>query len=414
VVHALAVFIHEQRVGTLVQTDGRVALRVDPAWRARPDRFVLSASYEQDGNADPRPCLGLPPFFANLLFEGRLREWVERSEGLGGSPLELLARLGRDLPGAVQLHPVDADFEPVADGADLGGGPSGTPKTGGLRWSLAGVQLKLSLAPAGERFTVPVHGKRGCYIGKFADRVYAGVPEIEHATMSWARACGLRVADTELRSVSDIDELPFEMTDPGEAVLLVRRFDRTVDGAGAVHAEEFAQALNILPADKYRQFGWKHHLRLVEAVCPSDVGEYLRRLIFVILSGNGDAHHKNWGLLYPDGRRAELAPAYDQVATVVWSGADPSLLDTMPYKVQGTARYEALHLAGLCGLLDALRSPTFRDGPDEVARANAREWVRRVIDQQLSHRSVAEERGGAPIRQALDRHHARLPLLRGR
>lgn len=412
---ALSVWVHDQRVGTLSTLHGRTQLRFDPEWRARPDRFVLSAHYEDLGAADPKPCLGLPPYFANLLFEGRLQEWVVASEGLGGGDLSTLARLGRDLPGAVRL---EALADPVAppegevEGGTLAGGPTGQPRAGGLRFSLAGVQLKLSLAAAGARFTLPVHGALGCFIAKFADPTYPGVPEIEHATMAWSRACGLRTAETELRPVSDIDELPFAAPAGAEPALLVRRFDRTADGARPIHAEELAQAMGLLPSEKYRKYGWAHQLALVENLCPADVAEYLRRLLFVILSGNGDAHHKNWGLVYPDGRRPRLAPAYDQVATVVWSGAGSGLEDSLPYKVQGRKRYEELSLGGLCALArDTLRGP-FIDGAAEVAPDALRPWLQRAAQAILDHRPAADRLGGAPIRRALDRHHARMPLLR--
>jgi serine/threonine-protein kinase HipA len=44
----------------------------------------------------------------------------------------------------------------------------------------------------------------------------------------------------------------------------------------------------------------------------------MRRLAFMVLSGNADAHLKNWALLYPDGVNPRLAPVYDVVSTVVY------------------------------------------------------------------------------------------------
>ena len=37
----------------------------------------------------------------------------------------------------------------------------------------------------------------------------------------------------------------------------------------------------------------------------------------IISFRNGDAHLKNWSLIYPDRRRARLSPAYDLVCTAV-------------------------------------------------------------------------------------------------
>ena len=215
-----------------------------------------------------------------------------------------------------------------------------------------------------------------------------------------------------LRPVSDIDELPFAAPAGGEPVLLVRRFDRTADGAHAIHAEELAQVMGLLPSEKYHKYGWAHQLALVANLCPADVAEYLRRLLFVILSGNGDAHHKNWGLVYPDGRRPRLAPAYDQVATVVWSGAGSGLADSLPYKVQGRKRYEELSLGGLCALVRGALHRPFVDGAAEVAPEYLCPWLQRAAQAILDHRPVADRLGGAVLRRALDRHHARMPLLR--
>ena len=45
----------------------------------------------------------------------------------------------------------------------------------------------------------------------------------------------------------------------------------------------------------------------------------MRRLtlsvVFGVCIGNNDMHLKNWGVLYPDGRNARLAPLYDYVCT---------------------------------------------------------------------------------------------------
>jgi len=38
-------------------------------------------------------------------------------------------------------------------------------------------------------------------------------------------------------------------------------------------------------------------------------------LLVNVLLGNGDAHLKNWSLVYPDKVHAELAPAYDLLCT---------------------------------------------------------------------------------------------------
>jgi serine/threonine-protein kinase HipA len=43
-------------------------------------------------------------------------------------------------------------------------------------------------------------------------------------------------------------------------------------------------------------------------------------LLVNILLANGDAHLKNWILIYPGRVTSELAPAYDIVTTMVYIG----------------------------------------------------------------------------------------------
>ena len=50
--------------------------------------------------------------------------------------------------------------------------------------------------------------------------------------------------------------------------------------------------------------------------------EFVHRLVFCALIGNGDAHLKNWSLIYPDDRNPQLAPAYDLVSTVAYADDD--------------------------------------------------------------------------------------------
>ena len=46
--------------------------------------------------------------------------------------------------------------------------------------------------------------------------------------------------------------------------------------------------------------------------------QFARRLLVNILLANGDAHLKNWSLLYADKITPELSPAYDIVTTSVY------------------------------------------------------------------------------------------------
>ncbi len=65
----------------------------------------------------------VPPVFSNLLPEGPLRKYLaERAEIKQTREFFLLWILGRDLPGAVTVHPSEGDDAPADDEQGGGGG----------------------------------------------------------------------------------------------------------------------------------------------------------------------------------------------------------------------------------------------------------------------------------------------------
>ena len=393
-----------------MQRNGRHGVRFSQGWRERPDRKVFSLSVESTGLQDIRATPHLPPWFENLIFEGEMRRWITASEpGLGGDDMSFLARIGLDLVGAVTLAPV-ADEVDLTESLDTQSPPMRIP-SGRIRWSLAGVQLKLNLAVHGERFTLPVHGELGRFIAKFADKRYRGVPANEFATMCWGRAAGIDCAEVSLIEASRIDDLPEAMTGLEEPVLLVRRFDREDDRR--VHAEEFSQVLGIRPQEKYNRFGWRHHLRILAEAAPMDIAQYLRRLLFVIASGNGDAHHKNWSLIYPDGRQPRLSPAYDQVATVAWTRGDRILWDNLPFKLHGTRRWEEVRLHSVSRLIDKVGIDRFEDQGTLIESGGFERWIRQQIEHIQDTLSSVLPIAPPGYMEAVHAHWARVPLLRG-
>ena len=136
--------------------------------------------------------------------------------------------------------------------------------------------------------------------------------------MRLAGSVGIEVPEAQLWSRDDIDDLgPGAWTSEETRAYAVRRFDRSP--GGRVHIEDFAQALGRFGAGegKYRSnvetvAGLAHRGR-----DRASLREAVRRTVFNLLVGNGDAHLKNWSLIYPDRRRARLSPAYDLVCTAV-------------------------------------------------------------------------------------------------
>ncbi|MFS8070255.1 MAG: HipA N-terminal domain-containing protein, partial [Byssovorax sp.] len=156
------------RVGAITTgSDGRLSFRFSEAYKNRVPRPVLSQSFEDDLDKTYRGRKPgqLPPFFANLVHEGRLRELYVKTFGIAhDDDLGLLAAVGRDLPGAVSVHPSDDVMheEGAPDSVDVD--PERVPE--GFRFSLAGVQLKFSMLRQGGNFTLPAHDERGDWIVK--------------------------------------------------------------------------------------------------------------------------------------------------------------------------------------------------------------------------------------------------------
>ena len=71
-----------------------------------------------------------------------------------------------------------------------------------------------------------------------------------------------------------------------------------------------------------------------------DLKEMTRRLTLNVLLGNGDAHIKNWSLIYCTPNKPRLAPAYDLVSTVAWTQHD----QTIALNMAGTKRFDAIGL----------------------------------------------------------------------
>jgi serine/threonine-protein kinase HipA len=305
-------------VGDLIERpDGIVEFQTREDYRHSQDRPVLGQQFEDDLGATYRGKREspLPVFFANLLPEGRLRTLLE-SRGLVDErdDFGLLILLGSDLPGAVVVESMDGaelgrSLPPTSDAPVADDDP--------FRFSLAGVQLKFSVVHQGDKLTLPARNTAGNYIVKLHGPQLVGLAENEFSVMQWARAAGLEVPECELRSLDDLKGLPLEEVDPAGMAFVIRRYDR--GEAQRIHQEDLAQVSGLRPSLKYDYLKYETVGLLVNGIVGAEgFLEYIRRLAFLVASGNGDAHAKNWSLLYPDGITPQLSPLYDQVFTSAW------------------------------------------------------------------------------------------------
>lgn len=359
-----AVLLHSRRIGTLCQKGDYTRFIVNEAYVTDPQRPVLGLRFEENLRAPYASALRLPHWFSNLLPEGPLREWIADDRGVSlDREMELLAQVGHDLPGAVQVLPADGpddgwewpDAEHSGPEGKRPGGTYGFPSSDSpWRFSLAGIALKFSMLARGDRLTVPTAGVHGDWLVKFPDYRHPDVPRNEFTMMSLARSTGLDVPDIRLMHRDELEGLPDRMWPNDEQwAYAVRRFDRTRDELRTpVHIEDFAQVRNKYPQDKYQST-----FETVAAIAyrghdVDSLREAVRRIAFSVTVGNGDAHLKNWSLIYRDQRVPSLSPVYDLVSTAPYSPSDEP--EDLGLKFGGSKSFTRVKLAAFDRLEGAL------------------------------------------------------------
>jgi serine/threonine-protein kinase HipA len=152
---------------------------------------------------------------------------------------------------------------------------------------------------------------------------------------------------------------------------VVKRFDR--EGRRKIHQEDFAQILG--KQNKYdgsvEEIGRK--LKEVSEVPGLDVQLFFERAVFNFLIGNGDAHLKNYSVIYNEEGLVSLAPAYDLACSriVIPEEADESAL-TIHGKKSRIKRKDMDLLAEHLGIPQKVRFEKFA-GQKELFRSRLAE-----------------------------------------
>jgi serine/threonine-protein kinase HipA len=318
----------------------------DPAYIADVNRPVLTLSLYDAYRSlvtNVRPVTRkLPPFFSNLLPEGALRQFIaERGEINAQREFFLLWLLGNDLPGAVTVR--DAEGRPLPPSVK---NPTVSRARAGrdvLRFSLAGVQLKLSAVGNPQRqLSIPASGVGGHWIVKLPSPASPGLPENEFSMMEFARAVGIQVPEIGLIPLDEIPGVPVPWQQFKGSAYYIRRFDRGPNGE-RIHIEDFNQLYGQFPEAKYKNYSYTNMAAdLWRLTDEEQLGEFVRRLIFNASIGNYDMHLKNWSFIYPDGRTPQLAPAYDFVSTVLYIADDRLALSIAKEKAPTQLNLELL------------------------------------------------------------------------
>jgi serine/threonine-protein kinase HipA len=403
-VSVLDVRLYDRSIGTITRLPGdRTLFAFSDAYVADAARPTLSLSHKDAFGAlitETKPTqTRLLPFFSNLLPEGSMRNYLAVRAGVNPArEFFLIWALGLDLPGALTIKSLDGDTLPPArdDDADHRRNDP-TDEDGVLRFSLAGVQLKFSaVKQAAGGLTIPAEGIGGSWIVKLPSTTHRGLPENEFSMMEIARRMGIDVPETALVPMGKIKGLPTGIDAIGTQAFVVRRFDRP-EADGPIHIEDFAQVFRLYPDEKYGKVSYRN-IAQVLWIETGEIGtaEFIRRLVYNALIGNGDMHAKNWSLIYPDRIHPQLAPAYDFVSTIPYIPNDRLALTFVDSKAfESLTLDQFVRFAAKAGLPETLTLDTVKDTVSRFQEV----WPR---SQDLP---IASE-----LRTIIDRHVASVPI----
>jgi serine/threonine-protein kinase HipA len=276
---------------------------------------------------------GLPPIFEMNLPEGVLRERLRLAfaKATGAfDEFDLLSIVGRSQVGRIrytgdkeQLHE-DVPFQSVDEILER--------KRGGdlFRYLLekfasysgiSGVQPKILVRDENAFSEMEHTGRRLSQSYRGATHIvklwepneYPQLAANEYFCLTAARKCGLDVP-------------PFRLAEDG-AALVIDRFDLRMDGTYRGF-EDFC-ALNARRTDEkyYGSYETQVMKRFGQFANSTHVNEDLEKLFMLIALNcalrNGDAHLKNFGIVYDDVQgEARLAPVYDLVTTSIYIAKD--------------------------------------------------------------------------------------------
>lgn len=343
-VRQLEVWLFGTHIGTLEQIDGRLSFSYAQDWLTTANATPLSQSLPLQ--AEPFDDRATRPFFAGLLPEGDKRKLIAQMLHVSRqNDFALLDGIGGECAGAVTL--LEAGQTPKApdspnavrwlDEADLLRLLDEMPKRPmlageeGLRLSLAGAQDKLPVVAEGDRIGLPLFNTPSSHVLKPAIAGVEGSVFNEGFCLALADALKLDVAKANIHRVGD------------RHYLLVVRYDRQISTESQrlrLHQEDFCQALAVAPEYKYQNEGGPglaQAFDLLRRTTRPSAPHILKLLDFVIfnaLTGNHDAHAKNFSLLYTP-RGTVLAPLYDVLSTAAY----PNLTDKMAMKIGGKYRF---------------------------------------------------------------------------
>ena len=324
----LNIYMGERLVGELTrEKSGAVSFAYDQTWLDW--QYTMPISLSLPLRSERYIGATVIAMFENLLPDNIeiLKRVAEEVGAEGTDAYSMLAKLGRDCIGALQIIPADVkplfskeitgelqtDIQIEALLKEIENKPLGIRKENDFRISVAGAQEKTALLlrdgkwikPTG---TTPTTHILKPQIGVLPDGMdLSQSVENEHYCMRLMESFNLPTAQTEIIDFGEVRALSIE------------RFDRrwTRDGRLIrLPQEDCCQALAVPPTQKYQVDGGPGVVEIIKLLQASDepqVDQYnfFKANILFWLIGATDGHAKNFSIALTPGGRFKMTPLYD-------------------------------------------------------------------------------------------------------
>ena len=352
---AMRVWMNGMRVGTWRLTSRALdEFEYDPAWVASDRYRPLSLSLPAPAGGGPLRGDNIGNYFDNLLPDSDVirRRLHDRFRTASLSPFDLLAAVGRDCVGAIQLLPENEeplDIE-VIDGIPLDDAGvehelvrAVSPAVRGQqdddeapRISIAGAQEKTALLWHDGRWCRPKGATPSTHIFKLPLGTVEGRKldletsvENEWLCLKLLEAFGLKAAEAKMKVFNS------------QKCLVVKRFDRVLHSSGRfwlrLAQEDMCQATGTPGVRKYEEDGGPGILELAtllrQSDNPNDVEQFLKTQVIFWMLRAMDGHAKNFSVALRAGGRFSMTPAYDVISAWPVMGHGPNLIPHQKLKM---------------------------------------------------------------------------------
>lgn len=326
---ALGLWMNGERVGSwLVTAQGEHQLHYDEGWLASPLGRPLSLSLPLRPAGAPYKGELVRNYFENLLPDNdNIRQRLAKRFSTGTEAFRLLAEIGRDCVGALQILP-DGESPPVTEAIQseplsdaqvaehLAGtltAPAFAQDDDSFRISIAGAQEKTALLWHEARWCRPLGATPTTHIFKLPmGQMPGGIDLSTSVENEWL--CH------RLLQAFDIPVAQAEIVQFGEMkALCVERFDRRWLADGRLlrlPQEDFAQVFGVPPDIKYESQGGPGMRPILDQLNGSrqatiDRRDFFRTQVLFWMLAAIDGHAKNFSIFIEPRGFYRLTPRYD-------------------------------------------------------------------------------------------------------